>query len=123
MELGYRVYVMNMHVSVCEGINKPLPTLLIIRNVNDTTLLNVIKKMHEPQNLCIITTQIDTVDKLDIRITIEKKYDKKHMSPVESPSCHNGFLLDLDDYKNQMESPSIFSVRVWLVTRDAMFLN
>ena len=63
---------MHMRVSVCEGINKPLPTLLIIRNVNDNTLLNVIKKtIHEPQNLCIITTQIDTVDKLNMRITIE----------------------------------------------------
>ena len=62
---------MNMHVSVCEGIHKPLPTLLIIRNVNDNTLLNVIKNIHEPQNLCIITTQIDIVDKLNMRITIE----------------------------------------------------
>ena len=60
-----------MHVSVCEGIQKPLPTLLIIRNVKDTTLLNVIKDMHEPQNLCIITAQIDIVDKLNMRITIE----------------------------------------------------
>ena len=62
---------MNMHVSVCEGINKPLPTLLIIRNVNDTTLLNVIKEIHEPQNLCITMAQIDIIDKLNMRITIE----------------------------------------------------
>ena len=63
---------MKMHVSVCEGNNKPLSTLLMIRNVNDTSLLNVIEKtIHEPQNLYIITTQIDTVDKLNMRITIE----------------------------------------------------
>ena len=71
MELGYRVYVMNMHVSVCEGIHKPLPNLLITQNVNDNTLLNVIKTIHEPQNSCIITTQIDIVDKLNMQITIE----------------------------------------------------
>ena len=29
------------------------------------------KNIHEPQNLCIKTTQIDTVDKLNMRITIE----------------------------------------------------
>ena len=62
---------MNMHVSMCEGINKPLTILLIIRNVNDTTLLNIIKNIHEPQNLFIITTQIDIVGKLNMRITIE----------------------------------------------------
>ena len=62
---------MKMHVNVCEGINKPLPTLLIIQNVNDTTLLNVIVKIHEPQNLCIIIMQIDTGDKLNMRVTIE----------------------------------------------------
>ena len=38
-------------------------------------------------------------------------------SPVESPSCHNGFPLDLEDHKNQMELPPIFSVRVWSVIR------
>ena len=42
-ELGYRVYVMNMHVSVCEGIHQPLPTLLITRTVNDNILLNEVK--------------------------------------------------------------------------------
>ena len=26
--------------------------------------------------------------------------------------CHNGFPLDLEDHKNKMESPPIFSVRV-----------
>ena len=31
--------------------------------------------------------------------------------------CHNGFPLDLDDHKNKRESPPIFSVRVWSVTR------
>ena len=61
-----------MHVSVCEGIQKPLPTLLIIRNVNDNTLLNVIKTTHESHNLCIITTPKDTVDKLNMRITLEE---------------------------------------------------
>ena len=30
---------------------------------------------------------------------------------------------DLVDHKNKMESPPIFSVRVWSVTQDAMFLN
>ena len=29
------------------------------------------KNIHEPQNLCIITTQIDTVDKLNMPITTE----------------------------------------------------
>ena len=27
-------------------------------------------------------------------------------------SCHNGFSLDLEDHKNKMESPPIFSIRV-----------
>ena len=62
---------MNMHVSVYEGINKPLSTLLIIRNVNESTLLNVIKNINEPQNSWIITMQRDMVDKLNMRITIE----------------------------------------------------
>ena len=33
--------------------------------------------------------------------------------------CHNGFPLDLDAYQNKMESPPIFFIRVWSVTRDA----
>ena len=61
---------MNMHVSVCKGIHKPLPTLLITQNVHDNILWNV-KTICGPQNLYIITTQIDTVDKLNKRITIE----------------------------------------------------
>ena len=71
MKLRHRVYVMKMHVSVCEEINKPLPTLLIIQNVNDTTLLNVIKTYINHKNLYIITTSKDTVDKLNMRITME----------------------------------------------------
>ena len=59
---------MNMHMNVCEGIHKPLPTLLITRNVNDNTLLNIIKTYI---NHKIITTQIDIVDKLNMRIIIE----------------------------------------------------
>ena len=43
------------------------------------------------------------------------------LSPVESPSCHNGFSLDSDDHKVKMESPPIFFVRIWSVTRDAYF--
>ena len=63
-------------------------------------------------------------DKLSIQITMEdnmrlKSWPNSLTSLVESPSCHNGFPLDLDDHKNKMESPPIFSVRVWSVTRDA----
>ena len=39
------------------------------------------------------------------------------VAPVITVSRH-----DLKDHKN-MESPPIFSVRVWSVTRDNMFLN
>ena len=61
---------MKMHVSVCEGIHKPLPTLLVTQNVNDNIILNV-KTTHAPQNLCIITTPKDTIDKLSMQKTIK----------------------------------------------------
>ena len=61
---------MNMHVSVCERINKPLPTLLITQNANDNMILNV-KTTRAPQNLCIITMPKDTIDKLSMQITIK----------------------------------------------------
>ena len=45
------------------------------------------------------------IDKLNMRNTTKKTYDKilawLSLSPVESPSCHNDFLLDLDDHKNK----------------------
>ena len=49
--------------------------------------------------------QIDIVDKLNMRIAIEDNIWQNiglslYKSLVESPSCHNGFPLDLDDYKN-----------------------
>ena len=47
--------------------------------------------------------QIDTIDKLSMRNTTKTTYDKilawLSKSPVESPSYHNGFPLDLDDHK------------------------
>ena len=55
------------------------------------------------------------------KLSMRNKYERQHMtkywadslwSPVESSSCHNGFPLDLDDLKNKMESPPIFSIRV-----------
>ena len=42
------------------------------------------------------------------------------LQQILEPLCHNGFPLDLEDHKN-MESPPIFSVRVWSVTRDTCF--
>ena len=32
---------------------------------------------------------------------ISKQVARPSKSPVESPSCHNGFSLDLDDHKNK----------------------
>ena len=41
--------------------------------------------------------------------------------PVELPNYHNSFPLDLDDHKNQMESPPILSVQVWSVIWNTWF--
>ena len=62
-------------------------------------------------------------DKSSIQITMEDNIWLSLVwlskSPMESPSYHNSFPLDLDNHKNKMESPPIFFVRVWSIIRDA----
>ena len=43
-------------------------------------------------------------DKLSMQIKVEhiiKQMARPSKSPMESPSCHNGFPLNLDDHKNK----------------------
>ena len=76
----------------------------------------------------IITRQINAIDNLSMRITKRRQHMTKYWSdslrsPAESPSCHNGFPLDLEDHKNKMESPPIFSVRKLLILFVYLYLG
>ena len=55
---------------------------------------------------CIITTQKKITDELSMQITIKDNIWLSIgltllISPVESPSYHNGFSLDLNDHKHK----------------------
>ena len=45
-KLGCRVYVMQMHISMCKGINKPLSTLFINQTINDSTIIKKLNIKH-----------------------------------------------------------------------------
>ena len=85
-------------------------TLIHKQTVNDTTIIKA--QIKDATN----TSQNEKRIKQACEITWKTTYDsvlaKLSKYSVESPSCHNGFSLDLDDHKNKMESPPIFSVRV-----------
>ena len=51
-------------------------------------------------------THLDRDNLMDGRLTVARS------KPSKSNACHNSFPLDLDDHKNKMESPPIFSIRV-----------
>ena len=67
-----------------------------------------VKKKDGTMRLCIDYQQLN-------KVTIKNKYPLPMIDDLFDQLqvvCHNGFPLDLDDHKNKMESPSIFSVRV-----------
>ena len=71
---------MKMHLSVCEGINKSLPTPFIIRIINENTIIGTQYEdaTNKSQKIFIITTQITMANKLSMRITKKKTtYDEK----------------------------------------------
>ena len=50
-------------------------------------------------------------DKLSMRIKVEhitKQMAQPSKSLTESPSCHNGFPLDLEDHKNKWSCHQFF---------------
>ena len=66
--------------------------------------------------MCIIMTQMDTTDKLGMRIAIKdniwQNIGLTLKSPVESPSYHNGFPLDLGDLKTNGAATDLFCTGV-----------
>ena len=81
MKLGHRVYVMKMHVSKCEGINKYLPTAIKLRpqKENDPAIIDNKIKYHKQ------TTKWKT-NKLSMQKNdTEDKYISKHWSDPLDP--------------------------------------
>ena len=59
-----------------------------------------------------INTACYVINRVTIRSLLSKTPYKLYKGRKPNVSCHNGFPPDLDDHKNKMESPLIFSVRV-----------
>ena len=75
------------------------------------------KNIHEPQNLCIITTQIDTVDKLNMWITIENNIWHNIGLTLKAPYWSRQAIItassyDLEDHKNNGVATNLFCTGV-----------
>ena len=71
--------------------------------------LNTLQKSYYDRLMPTVTGSFANMIKMRNLVDHAIKNDRIDMG---ENSCHNGFSLDLEDHKNQMESPPIFSVRM-----------